>query len=192
LSFVGVDEFSVWQIVHSDSVFSTNNKPVDLGGEKKNVNWGLGIDLIQVSTFNKVPNVDLAISSTGSNEHGVLSEVKAVDLGLVSNEGVHQTHGLVIPDLDGSIPRSRDDNWVSGVVIESNAGNPVKMWILVDGELANTIDVPDLDALVDGARDDLSVIWGESNREDILSVTKESLEGAALVQVPESDSSIPR
>ena len=125
LSSVGVDEFSVWQVVHSDSVFSTNDKPVDLGGEEEDIDWGLGIDLIQVSSLNEVPDVDLTVSSTGGDEHGVLGEVEAVDLSLVADEGVHQGHGLVVPDLDGSVPRSRHDDWLLDVVVESDAGNPV-------------------------------------------------------------------
>ena len=191
LGSVGVDEFSVWEIIDSDTVLGTNNKPVDLGGEEEDIDWGLGIDLIQVSSLNEVPDVDLTVSATGGNEHGVLGEIKAVDLGLVSDEGVHQAHGLVVPDLDGSVPRGRNDDWLLDVMVESDAGDPVGVWVLVDGELANTVDVPDLDGLVDGSRDDLSVVWGESNGENILGVTDEGSVGGALLQVPESDGAIP-
>ena len=192
LSFVGVDELSVWEIVHSDSFLGTNDEPVDLGGKEEDIDWGLSIDFIEMSSLDEVPNVDLTVSSTRGDEHSVLGEIEAVDLGLVSNESVHQAHGLVIPDLDGSIPGSRDDDWLLDVVVESDAGNPVGMWLLVDSELANTVDVPDLDVLVHGSRDDLSVVWGESNGKDILLMTNEGSVSGALLQVPESDGSIPR
>jgi hypothetical protein len=121
LGSVGVDELSVWAIVHSDSIFGTNDKPVDLGGEEEDVDWGFGIDFIQVSSFNKVPNVDLSVSSTRGNKHSVLSKIKAIDLSLVSNKSMHQAHGLVVPDLDGSIPRGRHNDWLLDIVIESDA-----------------------------------------------------------------------
>jgi len=191
LSLVGVDELSVWEIVHSDTFLGTNDEPVDLGGEEQDVNGRLSIDLIKMSSLDEVPDVDLTVSSSRGDEHGVLGEVEAVDLGLVSDESVHQAHGLVVPDLDGSVPRGGHDDWLLDVVVESDAGDPVGMWLLVDGELADTVDVPDLNVLVHGARDDLSVIWGESDGEDILLVTNHSLVGGALLQVPESDGSIP-
>ena len=112
-------------------------------------------------------------------------------MSLVADEGVHQAHGLVVPDLDGSVPRSGHNDWLLDVVVESDAGNPVGMWLLVDCELANTVDVPDLDVLVHGARDDLSVVRGESDGEDILGVTHQRSVGGALLQVPESDGSVP-
>jgi len=191
LSSVGVDELSVWKIVHSDTLFGTNNEPVNLGGEEKDVDGGLGVDFIKMSSFDEVPNVDLTVSSSRGDEHSVLGEVEAVDLSLVADESVHQAHGLVVPDLDGSVPRGGHNDWLLDVVVESNARDPVSMWLLVDGELANTIDVPDLDVLVHGARDDLSVVWGESNGKDILLMTNQSSVGGALLQVPESDGSVP-
>jgi len=191
LGSVGVDELSVWEIVHSDAVLGTDDEPVDLGGEEQDVDGRLGVNFVQVSTLDEVPDVDLTVSASGGNKHGVLGEVKAVNLGLVSNESVHQAHGLVIPDLDGSVPRGRHNDWGLDVVVESDAGNPVSMWVRVDSEFTNTVDVPDLDVLVDGAGDNLSVVWGESNSEDILGVTDEGSVGGALLQVPESDGTIP-
>ena len=192
LSSVSVDELSVWEIVHSNSLFGTNDKPVDLGGEEEDVDWGLGVDLIEMATLNEVPDVDLTVSSSRGNKHSVLGEVEAVDLSLVADEGVHQGHGLVVPDLDGSIPRGRNNDWLLHVVVESNAGNPVVVGLLLNGELALTIDVPDLDGLVHGAGHDLSVVWGESNGENVLGVADEGSVGGVLLQVPESECTIPR
>ena len=65
------------------------------------------------------------------------------------------------------------------------------MWVLVNGELAHSVDVPNFEVLVHGSRGDLSVIWGESNGKDILGVTEESLSGGGSLEVPESDGSVP-
>lgn len=186
-----VDELLVWEVIDSDTLLGTNNEPVDLGGEEDNVNWGLSIDFLKMSSLNEVPDVDLTVSTTGGDEVGVWCEVKGVDLGLVSNEGVHEGHDGVIPNLDGLIPRGRDDDWGLDIVEVSNAGDPVGMWVLVNGELADTVDVPDLDGLVNGSRGNLSVVWGEGNGEDVLGVTDEGLSGGGGLQVPESDGTIP-
>jgi hypothetical protein len=98
---------------------------------------------------------------------------------------------LVIPNLDGLVPRSGDDDWGLNIVEVSDAGDPVAVWVLVNGELANTLDVPDLDGLVDGSGGNLSVVWGEGNGEDILRVTDEGLSSGGGLKVPESDGSIP-
>ena len=186
-----VDELLVWEVIDSDTLLGTNYEPVDLGGEEDNVNWGLSIDFLEMSSLNEVPDVDLTVSTTGGDEVGIWCEVKSVDLGLVSNEGVHEGHDGVIPNLDGLIPRGRDDDWGLDIVEVSNAGDPVGMWVLVNGELADTVDVPDLDGLVNGSRGNLSVVWGEGNGEDVLGVTDEGLSGGGGLQVPESDGTIP-
>jgi hypothetical protein len=39
----------------------------------------------------------------------------------VANEGVFQSHGLIVPDLDGLVPTGTDDDGVFGVLIELDA-----------------------------------------------------------------------
>ena len=48
-----------------------------------------------------------------------------------------------------------------------------------------------IDGFIDGSRGDLSVIWGESNREDVFGVTDKGLVGLGGLEVPESDGTIP-
>jgi hypothetical protein len=188
---VEVDEFLVWEVINLDTFFGTNNEPVDLGGEEDDVNWGFSIDFFKMSSFNKVPDVDFTVSTTGGDEVGVWCEIKGVDLSFMSNESVHEGHDGVIPDLDGLIPRGGDNNRLLDIVEVSNAGNPIGMRVLVNGELADSVDVPNLDGFINGSRGDLSVIWGESNREDIFGVTDKSLVGLGSLEVPESDGTIP-
>ena len=190
-SLVEVDELLVREIVDLDTFFGTNNEPVDLGGEEDDVNWGFSINLFEMSSFDEVPDVDLTVSTTGGDEVGVWCEIKGVDLSFMSNKGVHERHDGVIPDLDGLIPRGGNNNRLLDIVEVSNAGNPVSMWVLVNGEFANSVDVPNLDGFIDGSGGDLSVVWGESNGENVLGVTDKGLVGLGGLEVPESDGSIP-
>ena len=144
-----------------------------------------------MSSFNKVPDVDFTVSTTGGDEVGVWCKIEGVDLSFMSNESVHEGHDGVIPDLDGLIPRGGNNNRLLDIVEVSNAGNPVSMWVLVNGEFANSVDVPNLDGFIDGSGGDLSVIWGESNGENVLGVTDKGLVGLGGLEVPESDGSIP-
>ena len=189
--FIEVDELLVWEVINLDTFFGTNNEPVDLGGEKNNVDWGFSVDFFEMSSFNEVPDVDFTVSTTGGDEVGVWCKIKSVNLSFVSNEGVHEGHNSVIPNLDGLIPRGGDNDWLLDIMEISNAGNPVSMWVLVNGELADSVDVPNLDGFIDGSRGDLSVVWGESNGEDILGVTDKSLVGLGGLEVPKSDGTIP-
>jgi len=188
---VFIDEFLAWEIVDSDTGFGTDDEPVDLGGEDDNVDWGFGVNFFKMSTFDEVPDVNLTVSTTGGDEVGVDGEINGVDLSLVSNEGVHEGHHLVIPDIDGLIPGGRDNDWGSDIVEVSDAGNPVGMWVLVNGELALTVNVPNLNFLVHTTGSNLSIIWGEGNRENIFLVTSESLSSLGSLKVPESDGTIP-
>lgn len=192
ISLEFVDELLGRQVVDSDTFFSTNDDPEDSGGEDDAVNRRLGIALIEMLAINEVPDVDLTISATRGEESGSGCNIEAVDLSLVADESVHQRHGGVVPDLDGSIPRGRDDNRSLHVVVESDAGNPVGVLVLLNGELADTLNVPNLNLLINGAGSDLPVIRGESDSHNIFGVTEESLSGLSSSEVPESDGTIPR
>lgn len=93
--------------------------------------------------------------------------------------------------LDDLVPASGNDDGVGGVGGEADAGDPLGVTILLDGELALTEGVPELDGLVTGSRDDLTVISREGNREDIVGVTDEATGGQTSVEVPKTEGLIP-
>lgn len=66
------------------------------------------------------------------------------------------------------------------------------MALLSDGELAVTKGVPQLDAPVARAGNDLAVVGGERNGEDIVGVSDEPAGGGAGGQLPEAESLVPR
>merc|ERR550514_974888 len=63
---------------------------------------------------------------------------------------------------------------------------------IINSVLALGESVPELDGLVAGSRDDLSVVLGEGNSEDITGMTLEGAHHSARVQVPETERLVPR
>jgi len=73
---------------------------------------------------------------------------------------------------------------------ESNTRNPVV--VTSHGVLAFSNSVPQLKTAITGTRDDLTVVTGESDRQNILGVSDKSLQASAIIKIPETKSSIPR
>jgi hypothetical protein len=65
------------------------------------------------------------------------------------------------------------------------------MSLVSDSELALSKGVPELDGLVSGSGDDLSVVSGESYRENLLGVANKSTFSLAGLDVPQSKGTIP-
>lgn len=94
--------------------------------------------------------------------------------------------------LNKLVPSGADDDRVLGVRAESNAGDPVGVSLIGDGELAVTEGVPELDGSVTGARHDLPVVGGEGDGENIVGVAYESASGGSGGKLPETESLVPR
>ena len=109
----------------------------------------------------------------------------------MADKSVLQSHSLVVPHLDGLVPRCADNDGVLCVLVEFNAGNPVGVSILLYSEFALSNSVPDLEVLVSSTAGNLSVIRREGDGKDVSSVTNESLNGLSLFQVPESQGTVP-
>ena len=94
--------------------------------------------------------------------------------------------------LDQLVPTSGNDDWVLWVGGEPHARDPLGVSLIGDGELAVTESVPELDGLVSGTRDNLPVIGGEGDREDVTSVSNESSGGYTSGEFPQSEGLVPR
>jgi hypothetical protein len=95
--------------------------------------------------------------------------------------------------LNELVPTSGDDGWLFWIWGESDGRNPVRVTLVgFVGELAVTNGVPDLDGSVTASRDDLSVVWGERDRQNVTGVANESLEGGAVGKVPKTKGLVPR
>lgn len=191
LGFILVESFGAWEIVDLDSDFSTNDQPVHFLGEQNAVNWSFGFSLGKSASFNQVPDHGNTVFSSRGKIFGIWWDVQRVNLSFMSVEGVHERHGVVVPDLDGFVPRGRYNDWGLGVMIELDGRYPVGVSVFLNGELALTNSVPDLESLVSSSRGNLSVVWREVDGKNVSSVADKSLGGFSLLQVPKSESSVP-
>lgn len=94
--------------------------------------------------------------------------------------------------LDQLVPASRDDDGVLGVGGEADAGHPLSVALVGDGELAVAEGVPQLDGSVAGSGDNLSVVGGEGDGEDVVGVADESAGGGASGKLPQAKGLVPR
>lgn len=65
---------------------------------------------------------------------------------------------IIFTNLDSAVPTSRHNDGIGMVRRESDAGNPVRVAVILDGVLALSECVPQLDCLVSRARNDLTVV----------------------------------
>ena len=93
--------------------------------------------------------------------------------------------------LDELVPTSGDDDRVLGVGAEEDAGDPVGVALVGDGELAVTEGVPELDAAVTRSGDNLAVVGGEGDGEDVVGVANEGTGGLAGSELPEAERLVP-
>ena len=93
--------------------------------------------------------------------------------------------------LDKLVPTSRADDGSLRKGRESDARNPLGVAVLLDGELADTDGVPELDGSVSGGGEDLTVVGREGDGEDVLGVADEASNGVAAGEVPKSEGGVP-
>ena len=65
------------------------------------------------------------------------------------------------------------------------------MSILLNGELALSNSVPDLDVLVSATTGNLSVVRGEGTSKSVLGMTNKSSGANSVLKIPKSESRIP-
>ena len=185
----GGNEGSRFQIPDSEFSLGGSNEPVSGWGEDQGIDFITGFEVVQSLSFVQVPEEDLSVFTSRSAEGSVRGDGDRGDVSSVSNEVGLELAVAQSPDLDELVPSSGDDDWVTR---ESDAGNPFSVSLVFDGVLAFSESVPQLDGLVSGSRNDLSVIERESNRQDVLGVSEELSGGDSSVDIPESQGSVPR
>lgn len=94
--------------------------------------------------------------------------------------------------LDEFVPAAGDNHRVLGVGAEADARHPLGVALLGDGVLAVTEGVPELDGSVARARDNLAVVGGEGDGEDVVGVADEATGGGAGGKLPEAQGLVPR
>lgn len=94
-------------------------------------------------------------------------------------------------DLDEFIPSSGNNDWVGGVRAETDARNPLSVALVDDSELAITESIPQFDAAIPRSGDDLAVVGGERDGEDIVGVSNEAAGGLTSRELPKAEGLVP-
>ena len=94
--------------------------------------------------------------------------------------------------LDELVPTSGDDDGVLGVGGEAHARDPLGVALVGDGVLAVTKGVPELDGSVARSGDDLAVVGGERDGENVVGVADKAAGGDTGGKLPEAEGLVPR
>jgi hypothetical protein len=180
-----------FQVPNLDALGSGSTEPVSVGGEDKGVNDITSLKGVKSLSLSKVPQHGDTIFSTRSAKRSIWGDSHSVQISVVTGKVVAEFAVTKVPDLDESVPTSRNNNWGRWGWRESHAGNPLSVSILNNGKFAFTEGVPELDSAIARTRNDLTVISAESNREDILGVSNESASANTRVDVPKAKSVVP-
>ena len=180
------------EIPDLDTVGGSSTEPVTVGREGKSVDERSSFERVEMLGIVQIPEHDNTILTSRGTERTIGRDGNGVDITVVTNEVGSQLHLGQIPDLDELIPTTGDDERVSRVRRETNTRNPLRVTIFSDVILALTESVPQLDRLITRTRNDLTVIGREGNGEDIVGVANETTGGGTAVEVPETESLIPR
>jgi len=148
---------------------------------------------VQVFSFMKIPQHSSSVLTSGSTQGTIRRNSDSVDVSSVTVEVILEFAITEVPDLDSLVPSSGDNEWIFSVWGESDAANPVTVGTSsINGVFAFTKGVPQFDASITRTRNNLSVIRGESNTEDIVGVSSENFGGCSVCEVPKSQGFIPR
>lgn len=180
------------EIPDVDGGGSSSTEPVTDGGEDEVVDDLTSLKGVEVLALVDVPEHGGTVLTTGGTERAIGGDSDGVDITGVTDKGVAEVEVLHVPDLNNVVPTSRNEGRGIGVGGEADAGDPLLVTVVVQGVLAATKGVPDLDGLIARAGDNLAVVSGESDREDILGVTGETNVALAVLDVPETERTIPR
>lgn len=93
--------------------------------------------------------------------------------------------------LDHLVPSGGDDDGVLRVGGESHARDPLGVAFVSDGVLAVTEGVPQLDGSVTRSGDDLTVVGGERDGENVVVVSDETTGGLASGELPQAEGLVP-
>ena len=185
------------QVPDGESSSGGSAQPVSVGGEHQGVDDVVSVQGVQVLTLVQVPEHRGTVLASGGAERAVGGDGHGVDVAGVSDEVLGELElFLEGPHLDEFVPSGGDDDGLGGVGGELDAGDPVGVasagFGVFDDVFAFTEDVPEAEGLVSGSRDDLTIVSGEGNGEDILLVTHKAARGVSGVQVPQTEVTIPR
>lgn len=179
-----------FEVPDDDSRIGTSAQPVTVRGEAQRVDDVLSVEGVQVDSIGQVPKHGSTVLTTRSAERTIRRDSDGVDVTSVTNQVLLELELVTkAPDLHDLVPASGDNGRLVDVRRELHAGDPVGVGV-IDDNLALAKGVPEADRLVAGTRNDLSVVGGEGNGEDVLGVTNEASVSLGLVQIPQADGGV--
>jgi len=177
----------------TDRFLGGSSNPLEFRVEGDIVNDG--VTLVNLESLVEVvdlPQLDSLVLASGGDEKTVGVDGQSVDGSVVGLDAALKLEELS-PDLQTSIPADRGEELVLGRRGVSNTSNPVLMIAGLGAEHVLTLSVPQAELVVGSTREDLSVVIGEGDREDLrLGVGSESLDALSVFERPESERVIPR
>jgi len=146
-----------------------------------------------VCALAQIPEHSLTVLSAAGSKRSIWRDGDSVNVTGVAAEVVLEAKVAQMPDLQGLVPTTRDDDWVLGGWRELHGAHPLVVAVLaLLAPFELTEGVPELDGLVSAGGDDLSVVGGEGDGENVVLVAGESGGGDASFEVPESQGLVPR
>jgi hypothetical protein len=137
-----------FEIPDFNALISGSAEPVVLGGESQSVDSRSGSQRVQVLALIDIPEHSSSVLTTRSNQRTVWGNGQGVNDTSVTNQVGSELAVSQVPYLDDLVPTSRNNQGLLSGRRESNTGNPVVMLILLNGVLALTESVPELDGSV--------------------------------------------
>ena len=179
-----------------DGVLRRSTQPVAVGREAERVDDGTRVQRVQPLPLRQIPQQSKAVLPAGGAQRTVGAHGDGVDIAAVAGERAAQLAVGKVPDLDSAVPGTGDNSGLEGVGGEPDAGDPTVVAlaaavVAANGVLALTEGVPELDGLVAGSGDDLAVVDGEGDGDDVLLVADEAAGGEARGEVPEAELPVP-
>ena len=182
----------VLQVPDLNGSLSSSAEPVVLGREGKGTDGAASLEGVEVLALVDIPEHSGTVLTTRSAERTVRGDGDIVDDTSVTREVSAELEVVKVPDLNELVPASRNDKRLLGGGREANTGDPVGVLVISEGVLAFTHGVPELDGAITTSGNDLSVVSGEGDGEDITSVTDKGADRRASSQVPQAEGLVPR
>jgi len=186
------DLFLAFEIPDLNAVGCGGTKPVAVGREGKGVDDASSIKAVQRLVLDQIPEISDLVATTGGAEGTVGGDGDGVEVALMTFQILDQLAVSQAPDLNKLVPSTRDDDRVAAAGREFDAAGPEAVVALGDGEFALSEGVPQADGSVSGGRNDLSVVGGEGDAEDLFGVALETAGGGAGLKVPQTETVVPR
>jgi len=136
------------QIPDLNTTLGGSTEPISGWAEYKGVDDISSVQRIKVLSFVQIPESSSSVFTTRSTQRTIGRYSDGINVASVSNQVGSEFAVGKIPDLNKLIPTSGDNNWVLNVGGESNTADPLGVSLLINGVLALSKGVPQLDSLV--------------------------------------------